>query len=177
MSMDIKQVIATLNQMQTDGVLAQYAIGGAVGATFYLEPVSTLDVDIFVALQTVPGTQIVTLKPIYDYLTARGCTVDGEYIMMSGWPVQFLPPTGPLVEEALAQAAGKDAEGLPVRVFSAEHLAAVALQTGRAKDKARLLQFVESGVLDGPRFQDILARHRLTDRWQRFERQFLGDMP
>lgn len=31
------------------------------------------------------------------------------------------------------------------RVFSAEHLAAVCLQTGRAKDRARLLQLIEPG--------------------------------
>jgi hypothetical protein len=44
--MAIKEVIAIINQMQADGVVERYAIGGAVGATFYLEPVATLDVDI-----------------------------------------------------------------------------------------------------------------------------------
>ena len=41
------------------------------------------------------------------------------------------------VEEALADAVTVDVDGTPARVFTAEHLAAVALQTGRAKDKAR----------------------------------------
>jgi hypothetical protein len=81
------------------------------------------------------------------------------------------------VEEALAQAVETDVEGTPARVFTAEHLAAIALQVGRAKDKARLLQFIESGVLDAPRFQSILARHGLADAWQKFERQFLSDAP
>ena len=45
--MNIREVIATINQMQSDGVIERYAIGGAVGATFYLEPIATLDVDIF----------------------------------------------------------------------------------------------------------------------------------
>lgn len=40
--MNIKEVIVTINQMQADGVIERYAIGGAVGATFYLEPVATL---------------------------------------------------------------------------------------------------------------------------------------
>ena len=31
--------------MRTDGVIGKYAIGGAVGATFYLEPSATLDID------------------------------------------------------------------------------------------------------------------------------------
>ncbi len=33
--MRIKEVLAAINQMQRDGVIERYAIGGAVGATFY----------------------------------------------------------------------------------------------------------------------------------------------
>ena len=95
----------------------------------------------------------------------------------SGWPVQLLPPTGALVEEALQEAVVRDVECIPARVCTAEHLAAVALQTGRAKDKARLLQFVETSALDAPRFQDILSRHGLLPAWQRFGKQFLSDAP
>ncbi len=71
----------------------------------------------------------------------------------------------------------KDVDGTPARVLTAEHLAAIALQTGRAKDKARLLQFVEAGVLDGSRFEAILGRHGLVAAWQKFERQFLSNEP
>ena len=63
------------------------------------------------------------------------------------------------------------------RVFSAEHLAAIALQTGRAKDKARLLQFLEEGALDTARFKEIIRRHDLVEAWSKFERQFLADTP
>lgn len=35
--MNIKEVIATINPMQADGVMDCYAIGGAVGTTFYLQ--------------------------------------------------------------------------------------------------------------------------------------------
>jgi len=90
--------------MQGDGVIDRYAIGGAVGATFYLEPVATLDVDIFVAFKGDAGKIIVSPEPIYDYLKSKGCTTEGEYIVIAGWPVQFLPCRGPLLEEALAQA-------------------------------------------------------------------------
>jgi hypothetical protein len=173
--MKIQEVIAAINQMHVDGVIERYAIGGAVGATFYLEPVATLDVDVFVAFRSEPGRLLLSPQPIFDYFAARGARMEGEHIVIGGWPVQFLPPTGPLVEEALVQAVETDVGGTPARVFSAEHLAAIALQTGRAKDKARLLQFVEAGVLDAARFQAILARHSLLDAWQKFERQFLTD--
>jgi len=174
---NIREVIAAINQMQADGVVERYAIGGAVGATFYLEPVATLDVDVFVTFRAEPGSLLISPQPIFDYLKARGGTMQGEYVMLAGWPVQFLPPTSPLVEEALREAVVRDVAGLPARVFTAEHLAAMALQTGRAKDKARLLQFVEAGALDGQRFQSLLARHGLVDVWRRFERQFLSDTP
>jgi hypothetical protein len=175
--MKIQQVIATINQMQADGVVDCYAIGGAVGATFYLEPVATLDVDIFVAFRSEPGSLLVSLRPIFEYLKARGGTAEGEYILVAGWPVQFLLPGTPLVEEALQEAVERDVDGTRARVLTAEHLAAIALQTGRAKDKARLLQFIEAGAIDAARFQAILARHGLVDAWHKFERQFLSDAP
>ena len=175
--MNIKHTIAAINQMQTDGIIERYAIGGAVGATFYLEPVATLDVDIFITFRPDSGKLIASPQPIFDYFRARGGEMEGEYIVVAGWPVQFLPAANPLTAEALAQAVEKDVADTPVRVFTAEHLAAIALQTGRAKDKARLLQFIETGALDPERFQAILSRHGLLAAWQRFERQFLGDPP
>lgn len=171
--MNIKQTIAAINQMQADDVIERYAIGGAVGATFYLEPVATLDVDVFVSFQPDPGSLLVTPQPLFDYLKARGGTMDGEYIIVAGWPVQFLPAANPLVTEALEQAVERKVADTPARVFTAEHLAAIALQTGRAKDKARLLQFLEAGALDSGRFQDIVVRHGLMEAWARFEKQFL----
>jgi hypothetical protein len=174
--MAIKEVIQTINQMQADGVIERYAVGGAVGATFYLEPVATLDVDIFAGFKSEPASLLINPQAIFDYLKARGCAMEGEYVVIGGWPVQFLPPANPLVEEALLDSAKRDVDGTPVCVFTAEHLAAIALQTGRAKDKARLLQFIEAGALDAARFQAILSRHNLLDAWHRFERQFLEDI-
>lgn len=175
--MGIRDVISILNRMEDDRIIDRYAIGGAVGATFYLEPVATMDVDVFVAFRIEPGQLLATPKPIIDYLLARGGTLEGEYVMIAGWPVQFLPPTSALVDEALSEAVQIDVEGEPARVFTAEHLAAIALQTGRAKDKARLLQFVEQGALDPAHLQQILHRHDLVEPWAKFERQFIDDTP
>ena len=175
--MKIKEVLATINQMQADGIIDRYAIGGAVGATFYLEPIATLDVDIFVAFRSEPGQLLVSPQPLIDYLTDRGCRTEGEYLIIADWPVQFLPPPTPLAEEALSEAIPFDVEGVPTHVFSAEHLACIALELGRPKDKARLLQFIEAGVLDPARLEAILSRHQLSDKWQRFEEQFLRDEP
>ena len=75
--------------------------------------------------------------------------------------------------EGVSEAVTVDVEGTPARVFTAEHLAAIALQTGRAKDHARLLQFIEAAGINAERFQSLVRRHGLLDRWQTFERRFL----
>ena len=171
--MGIKEAIQTINRLQADGVIERYAIGGAVGATFYLEPVSTLDVDVFVEFHAEPGSQIVNPEPIFTYLRDRGCKMEGDHIVIADWPVQFLPAGTPVLREALATAVEMDVEGTPARVFTAEHIAAVALETGRAKDKARVLQFIEAGALDLNGLKEILSRHGLSGEWEKFERQFM----
>jgi hypothetical protein len=67
----------------------------------------------------------------------------------------------------------KDVEDTPVRVFTPEHIVAIALETGRAKDKARVLQFIEANAVDLGRVREILTRHGLSGNWQQFEQQFL----
>jgi hypothetical protein len=72
--MNLKDGFAIVNRMEADGIIERYALGGAVAATFYLEPVATVDVDFFVAYRAESGSLLVSLKPIFDYLTARGHT-------------------------------------------------------------------------------------------------------
>jgi hypothetical protein len=169
----VKATIESINQMQADGIIGKYAIGGAVGATFYLEPAATLDVDVFVILPTVPGGLLPSLSPIYDYLKARGGTVEDEHILIGGWPVQFLPASGELELEALAEAVPTRVDAVGTWVMTAEHLAAIALRTGRAKDHNRILQFIEQGAVDRKKLQTIIDRHKLTGKWKQFERRFL----
>jgi len=159
--------------MQADGVIGKYAIGGAVGATLYLEPAATLDVDIFVVLPEVPGSKLLSLTPLYDYLKARGCAVQDEHIVIGDWPVQFLPPTNQLEQEAVAESVETTVQGVPTWVMSAEHLVAIALGTGRSKDHIRIVQFIEQDAVDRNKLQAILERHGLSAKWQRFEQKYL----
>jgi len=159
--------------MEADGVIGRYAIGGAVGSIFWLEPITTKDVDVFVMLPTTPGGLLLTLGPIYEYLMARGYMPNGQFIVIEGWAVEFVPPGTPLVEEALEQAVERDVNGVGTRVFTAEHLAAICLQVARAKDHDRLMRFIEAGVLDAEVFEAILIRHGLTDKWAAFQTNYL----
>jgi hypothetical protein len=162
-----------INRMHGDGVVSKYAIGGAVGATFYLEPSATADVDIFVILPPAPGSSLLSLVPIYEYLASRGCRVEGERIIVGDWPVQFLPTSNALEQEALAEAVETDVEGARTWVLTAEHLVVIALQTGRAKDYARIVQFLDQAAVDTDKLNQILMRHSLLSKWERFKRKYL----
>lgn len=43
----MKETLQVLNQMVADGVIDGYVIGGAIAATYYLEPIDTDDLDVF----------------------------------------------------------------------------------------------------------------------------------
>jgi hypothetical protein len=166
----MRDTLMVLNQLAADHIIGEYAIGGAVGATFYLEPLATLDLDIFVIFDNPP--LILTLTPIYDWLRERGFHAEGDAVRIHGWPVQFLPASSPLLEEAVREAQAASLDDATAQVMSAEHLMAIALQTGRAKDHARLVMFVESKAFDEAGLQSILARHRLTEAWQNFKTRY-----
>ena len=168
----VKETLELINQMRADGVISEYAIGGAVGATFYLAPAATVDLDLFVTLPA-EGTLLISLSPIYEYLKSRGGMEQDEYVVIKEWPVQFLTPGNALQEEGVKQAVSTNVEGVPTRVISAEHLVAIALETGRAKDHTRILQFVEQDAVDREKLKDIVERHGLSTMWSQFEQRFL----
>jgi hypothetical protein len=172
----VKAAIEAINQMPGDGVIGKYAIAGAVGATFYLDPSATLGVDTFVVLPATGAGLLVSLTPVYDYLNARGGTVENEPIVIGGWPVPFLPASNELELEALAAAVPTAVEGVTTWVMTAEHLAAIALRTGRAKDHYRIVQSIEQGAVDRKKLQEIIDVHHLTGKWKEFERRFLEGM-
>lgn len=169
--MHMEKTIAVINQLESEGLIQRYAIGGAVAATRYIEPIQTYDLDLFVLLPVSPSG-LVSLTPIYTYLAQRGYAPQGEGIVIEGWPVQFLPIYDEVTEEALVRAVEVEFGSTPTRVFSAEYLAAIMLKTGRPKDHARLIQFLEFSALDRTTFEQIVARHGLTAKWEIFRKRF-----
>lgn len=167
----MKETLEMINQMRADGVIGDFAIGGAVGAIFYLETFYTEDLDIFVMLPTAEGSSLLSVTPIYEYLVAKGCKVDGERILIGDWPVQFLPPQGALEQEALSEAVKTEFEGVPTSVLSAEHLVAIALKIGRAKDYARISMFLDGDAVNVEKLRPILLRHGLVAKWENLRRK------
>jgi hypothetical protein len=151
--------------MVKDGVIEQYAIGGAVAALFYIEPINTNDLDVFFHVKdSSAGLDI--LGPLYKYLSGLGYKGKGEAVEIAGWPVQFLPIFNALLEEAVEQAREVPFERTKTRVMQPEHLVAIMVQTGRLKDHARIAQFLEHDAVDQKRLADILMRHGLLKKWE-----------
>jgi hypothetical protein len=161
----VKRTLQVLNELEKQGVFSRYAIGGAMAATFYVEPFLTFDLDVFVLLQA-GTTGLISLTPIYQALRTRGYREEQECVVIEGVPVQFLPAYNSLVEEALAEAREVDYEGVPMRVLRAEHLVAISLQTGRDKDRERVRILREQARLDLDFLADVVKRHQLGEKWK-----------
>lgn len=134
------------------GALSDYAIGGAIGAVFYIEPFATQDVDVFVMMQTESSGLVATI-PGWSYLRIRG----------------EAPVSNALEEEAYLNATTLDFEGEPVRVVLAEHLVALMLRVGRLKDLSRVLMFLSQEAVDQDILLDIIRRHGLEKQWADFQ--------
>jgi hypothetical protein len=161
----MKKSLQVLNELEKAGELSRYAIGGAMGALFYIEPTVTYDLDIFVVLPEAPSG-LVTLTPLYEALRRRGFEAVGEFVEIESVPVQFLPVYSPLLEEALADARDVFYEDIPTRVLRAEHLVAICLQTGREKDRNRVRLFFEQAELDTEFLASMLIRYQLEEKWR-----------
>ena len=82
-------------------LIEDYALGGALAAIYYVEPFTTYDADIiFVAAEKGLTAGI---PAIYSHLQQRGWRVEREYLLVHGFPVQFLAAAG-LTEEAVREA-------------------------------------------------------------------------
>lgn len=161
----MKNTLKVINSLEETGIIGKYAIGGAIGVIFYAEPTATYDLDIFCILGESEGG-LINLGPLYAFLVGeRGYPVEGEHIVIEGIPVQFLPPGTNLVREALENAAELQFDGVPTRVFKYEYLLAIMAETGRAKDKTRINQVLESAEPDLDLLNNILARYDLLDKW------------
>ena len=160
----MEQALNALNALEREGILGRYAIAGAMGATFYTEPVLTFDLDVIVVLpQTTSG--LLTLTPLYEALRTRGYMEEGECVDIEGVPVQFFPAYNALLEEALKEARDSLYQQTPTRVLRPEHLVAIAVQTGRDKDRLRVRLLLDQAAMDHSYLQKVLGRHGLLERW------------
>src|SRR5262245_38207045 len=157
-NLPLADVLRAANDLVTAGLIEDWALGGALAAIYYVEPFATYDADIFF----IPKDRGLTsgIPAIYAHLQSKGWETEREHLLVRGFPVQFLTAGG-LTEEAIREAQRIDYEGVPAKVFRAEHIVAIAASVGRAKDKARIEQLLQQAELDQSRLESILQRHKL----------------
>ncbi len=166
----MKKALEVLNKLKNDRVIKDYAIGGAMGATFYLEPISTMDLDVFVLFKD-DDVSLLPLQPIYEALKQMGHEADEhmrECVNVAGTPVQFLPAYNALLQEALLHAKSFQYDGVDTKVLPAEYLAAISVQTGRMKDRMRVFSFLEMDGFDRGVFEELISRFNLSERMKQW---------
>src|ERR1043165_9686527 len=135
----LAEILRAANALVAEGLIEDYALGGALAAIYYIEPFTTYDADLFF----VPADTGLSagIPQIYARLQAAGWQVEGEHLLWKGYPVQFLAAHG-LTDEAVREAQPIEYEGVTAKVFRAEHIVAIAASVGRHKDLARIEQFL-----------------------------------
>jgi hypothetical protein len=173
MSQNIELALQVIADLKAEQVIPEYAIGGAIAATFYIQAVNTRDVDIFAHIPPEQASSLMPFKRAHEVLAAKGFDQwDKEGVMIHGWPVQLLPVSSPLEKEALAAAATVPFGSIQTRVFTPEYVMALALDLGRPKDKQRVISFLETPNSYSPeKLQPILKAHNLTEKFQSLKEQ------
>lgn len=174
--MSMRKTIEVVSRLVERGVIKRYAIAGAVAALNYIEPTLTEDLDILISVDDLENHKsgLILLTPIEEALAKMGYTERTDVgIRIEGWPVQFLPVSSALDEEALDQAIEIEIEltgdpPLKARCLTAEHIVATAVKVGRLKDWSRIEAFLNAGVVDLDTLKQILERHDLMGAWKSF---------
>lgn len=165
----MKKTLEVINQLKEEGLVKDYAIGGAVAALKWVEPFFTRDLDIFIIpLQETGEGKVISFLPIYDYLKTKGYSQwTGQWIMIEGIPVEFLPAEG-LAKEAVEEAVEIEFEGVQTKVVSPEHLIALFLKASREKDKMKIGLLWEQAKIDKEKLKGVLTRHNLDEKFAIF---------
>lgn len=81
--------LAAIERLKSDGIVSDYAIGGAMALVFWTEPIPTFDIDVFVVLAS--KSELVSLAPVYEWARRNGYREEAEHIIIAGLPVQVIP--------------------------------------------------------------------------------------
>jgi len=167
----MEKTLQIINQMQQEGIIKKYAIGGGIAAIFYVEPITTFDLDIFVLLPENTAL-LASLAPIYSWLQKRGYFPEKEQIIIEGIPVQFIPAYNELVNEAVVNASEISYGKTPTHVIKPEYLLAIMLQTFRPQDKQRIILFLDEAEYSIDLLNRILLKYGLKEKYEKFRSDF-----
>jgi hypothetical protein len=147
-----EKVIKRLNRLKKTGVVRDYAIGGAHAVAYYLEPVKTLDLDIFLFVESDEDFYI-----FRTYIKKTGLKIRGTHVVIDDIPVHFLPGSlHPLINEAVRKGKRIKVRHIPTKVLSVEYLIVSLLMAFRLKDKMVIPDLLE--LADMAKLNEIIER-------------------
>lgn len=166
----MEKALTVVNEMQNEGLFEKYAIAGGIAAMFYIEPVTTFDLDIFIILPE-RGHTIVSLSPLYDWLKERGYFPEKEQVKIEESYVQFIPVYNDLTYEAVNKSDEKNYKNVKTFVVGKEYLFAIMMQTGRRKDYERMHLFWDESNLKKDKLKEIADKFDLSEQYEKFLRK------
>jgi hypothetical protein len=133
------EALRTLNRLKKTGLIEDYAIGGGYAVNYYLEPILTYDLDIFLSMDTDEE-----FSALYGYFKKARYKIENVYIMIKKIPVQFLPSSiHPLIDEAVRKAKRIRVKDVYTKVLTVEYLIGTLLMAFRPKDKMIIPHLLE----------------------------------
>jgi hypothetical protein len=158
------KTLRVVNTLKKGKLIEDYAIAGGIAAMFYIEPILTYDLDIFVILpREMKTNQLIDLTPVYDHLKKRKYKWKGEHIIIEGVPVQFIP-VDELEEGAVRNAKMITLKGVRTRIITPEYLVAILLRTGRKKDIVKVEKLLTQAKVKTAVVKKIVRAHGLQNR-------------
>jgi len=164
--------LKSIGELKNKKIIGDFAISGGVAVLYYVEPLLTYDLDIFF----IPVEESIdVLSPIYSYLREKGYKFDKEHVLIEGIPVQFIPVYNELVNEAVLKSVEAKYGRIKTKILGLEYLAAIMIQTYRAKDRERLIKIFEEAEVDLRLLRKILKKYNLNDKYAEFRRRYFDN--
>jgi len=159
----LKEALVRLNNLKTEGVIQDYAIGGGYAAMFYDIPMTTYDLDVLVILPSEND-----YHNLYEHFRKQGAKIEGVYIFIKDMPVQFFPNyISPLYNSAIEKANIVEFDNVSSKFVTVEYLIALYLTAFRDKDIIRMKSLIKKA--NGDLLVDIVKRFS-DDQYPLYER-------
>ncbi len=159
----MEKTLQTINALKKRKLIEDYAIAGGIAAMFYIEPILTYDLDVFVILtRDKKKSRVIDLTSVYSFLKKRKYKWKGEHIIVEGVPVQFIP-VDELEEEAVRKAKAITYKGVRTKIVTLEYLVVILLRAGRKKDIAKVEKLLAQAKAKMAVLKKIARAHGLQD--------------
>lgn len=167
----MKDTINVINKLKENGLINDYAIGGAIAVLKWTEPFFTRDLDIFIIHEA--KEKEIVLTPIYEYLKERGAQWEKQWIIVNGIPVDFIV-ADKLETEAIENAEEVEYEEVKTKILTPEYLIALFIRAGRDKDERKIEMLLKQTKIDMEKLEKILNENELIEKFVKFKEKYYG---